>query len=251
MYWKYTWQITPDIKFMHTYHDDIWVIPDTPSLADPFETINTFSGRNPSVTFGNITHVLSDSTFYDVRISGFYAPADKATINGDPSLSHVNDGATGVSSGGAYFSGGAEQARTAVNGKLSHYATGFLGGDHDFKFGIQYVNGWSQGHYGYTSNIAYYTYYGEPYYAYFGELYNYGGQFLNTGLFVEDMMTIGDRVTVQIGLRYDRIDAKVQDIDQKDQGPQHDRHRTGAGDCLHLEQHRATRGRQHQAGRRG
>ena len=82
MYWKYTWQITPDIKFMHTYHDDIWVIPDTPSLADPFETINTFSGRNPSVTFGNITHVLSDSTFYDVRISGFYAPADKATING-------------------------------------------------------------------------------------------------------------------------------------------------------------------------
>lgn len=132
-------------------------------------------------------------------------------------LSHVNDGATGVSSGGAYFSGGAEQARTAVNGKLSHYATDFIGGDHDFKFGIQYVNGNSQGHYGYTNNIAYYTYYGEPYYAYFGERYDYGGQFLNTGLFAEEMMTIGDRVTVQIGLRYDRINAKVQDINQKDQ----------------------------------
>ena len=74
VFWKLTADITPDIKFMHTYHDDYWVIPSTPSISRPFETAWTYSGRNPSVTFGRITHILSASTFYEVGLSGFYSP---------------------------------------------------------------------------------------------------------------------------------------------------------------------------------
>ena len=55
MFWKLTADLTPNVKFMHTYHDDIWVIPATPSVTRPFSTIATFSGKNPSVTFGRIT----------------------------------------------------------------------------------------------------------------------------------------------------------------------------------------------------
>ncbi|MFQ5788841.1 MAG: carboxypeptidase regulatory-like domain-containing protein [Acidobacteriota bacterium] len=83
IYWKFTWQINENIKFMNTYHDDYWVIPQTPSVASPFDTILTFSGHNPSVTFGNITHVLNDNTFYDVRVSGFYPPSDTGEPNGN------------------------------------------------------------------------------------------------------------------------------------------------------------------------
>ena len=214
--YKFTWQVTDSLKFMSTYHDDYWVIPSTPSISSPFETVWTFSGHNPSLTFGNITHVLSDSTFYDVRVSGFYSPADLGE-NNNPGVSRRRDVATGIDTGGAAFSGGFKQARTAVNGKLSHYATDFMGADHDFKFGVQYANGSHSGHYGYTNGISYYDYNGEPYYAYLRERYNYGGQFKNTGVFAEDLLSIGERATVQIGLRFDHTDAISQEVDNLDQ----------------------------------
>lgn len=64
IFWKLTANLTPNMRFMHTYHDDYWVIPSTPSLSRRFETVWTDSGRNPSLTFGRITHALSQSTFY-------------------------------------------------------------------------------------------------------------------------------------------------------------------------------------------
>ena len=215
--YKFTWQINDDIKFMSTYHDDYWVIPQTPSTSAPFESILTFSGHNPSLTFGDITHVLSPNTFYDVRVSGFYSPADQGQPNGNFGQSRHFDTATGQISGGPPFSGGFRQARTAVHGKLSHYASDFIGADHDFKFGVQYVNGKHSGHYGYTNNIIYYDYNGAPDYAYIRERYNYGGKFTDTGLFAEDMIHIGDRATVQIGVRYDRVNAISQDVDMLDE----------------------------------
>ncbi len=49
----------------------------------PFESTVNFNGNNPSLTFGNITHVLSDNTFYDVRVSGFFAPSNTGSENGN------------------------------------------------------------------------------------------------------------------------------------------------------------------------
>lgn len=219
--WKFTWQINDNIKFMHTYHDDYWVIPQTPSPTSPFESILTFGGRNPSITFGDITHVVSPNTFYDVRVSGFYSPNDYARPNGNFGQSRREDTATGQITGGPPFSGGFRQARTAVHGKLSHYASDFIGADHDFKFGVQYVDGKSSGHYGYTNNIIYYDYDGAPDYAYIRERYNYGGQFKDIGFFAEDTVQIGGRATLQIGVRYDRVEAISQDVslmEQSDQG---------------------------------
>ena len=215
--WKYTWQINENVKFMHTYHDDYWVIPQTPSVSAPFESILTFSGRNPSVTFGNITHILSPNTLYDVRVSGFYSPNDSAEPNGNFGQSRREDVGTGEISGGPPFSGGFRQARTAVHGKLSHYASDFIGADHDFKFGVQYVDGSHSGHYGYTNNIIYYDYNGAPDYAYIRERYDYGGKFTDLGFFAEDTVQIGGRATLQIGVRYDRVEAVSQEVDRLDQ----------------------------------
>ena len=90
-----------------------------------------------------------------------------------------------------------------MHGKLSHYAADFLGADHDFKFGLQYVNGWTEGHYGYTNDAIYYDYAGEPYYGLFRERYDYGGQFENRGAFAQDIVRIGDRLTLELGVRFE------------------------------------------------
>jgi hypothetical protein len=127
------------------------------------------------------------------------------------------DIATGFASGGAPFFCSYDQKRISAQGKLSHYATDFLGGDHDFKFGIQYEHGSSSGFTGYPGGAIYYDYAGEPYIAYLRQPYGYGGQFDTLGAFVEDVVRIGQRLTVNLGLRIDHNGAISPDIPEVDE----------------------------------
>ncbi len=213
VYWKLTWQITRDLKFMHNYHDDYWVIPSTPSVSRPFETVQTYGGRNPSVTFANLTHVVSDRTFWDARFSGFISPDDYTRPNsGSRTRPVFVETSTNVASGGSFYFGSFHQVRLAAHGKVSHYANDFLGADHDFKFGVQFVHGSTRSFYGYPGGAHYYTLNGAPYYAYFREPYTYGGMFRNVGVFGEDALRLGDRLTVNAGVRYDYNKAISQDL---------------------------------------
>ncbi len=234
VFWKVNWQITPKLKFMHNYHDDYWDIPSIPSLADPFETITSFGGHNPSYTIANLTHLVSDNTYWDARISGFVSPNDYARAN-NPDLTQAwhNDLATGISSGGSYSHGSFTQTRLAVHGKLSHYATDFLGADHDFKFGVQFVHGISRQFYLYPGGAHYYDYNGEPYYAYFRQPYTYGGQFRDFGVFAEDVIRPGDRLTISLGVRFDRNKAISPDMPAYDAvGNELDTQIEGLGDLF-------------------
>jgi hypothetical protein len=213
IYWKYTWQMTKNMKFMQNYHDDYWVIPDTPSLSRPFPTVDTYGGRNPSVTFGDVTHVVSDKTLWDARFSGFISPNDYTRPNsGSNTLARTIDRATDVATGGAPYFGSFHQVRLAANAKLTHFASDFLGADHDFKFGSQFVHGSTNTLYAYTGGAHFYTYNGAPYYAYFREPYVYGGSFRNVGMFAEDALKIKDRLTLNVGVRYDYNKAISQDV---------------------------------------
>ena len=209
---------TPNMKFMHTYHDDYWVIPSTPSFASPFETIHTFSGRNPSVTFGRITHVLSPNTFYEVGVSGFYSPRDLTESN-NPGVPLYYDLDNDLQSGGGCCYAIFKQGRTELKAKVSHYANEWLGADHDFKFGVQHVIGNHSEHGGYQPGENYpggVIYYdngdGTPYYITTATNYNNGGEFRETGIFAEDVINVGNRLTVQAGIRFDRIRGISQDV---------------------------------------
>ena len=219
MFWKLTADITPNVKFMHTYHDDIWVIPSTPSVSAPFSTIATFSGKNPSVTFGRITHILSSETFYEVGVSGFYSPRDLSESN-NPGVPATFDFENEISYGGYGYYDIFKQARTDLKGKVSHYASDWLGGDHDFKFGVNYVDGSHSSHGGYVpgpnypGGVYYYIYGdGTPYSILTGTTYNKGGQFKETSAYVEDVINVGNRVTVSAGVRMDRVRGISQDVD--------------------------------------
>jgi len=217
IFWKFNWQITENLKLMHNYHDDYWDIPDIPSLSTPFETMVSYGGHNPSTTFTDLTYVMSENTFWDVRVSGFYSPDDYSRPNsGSTTEPWYSDIGTGVWSGGSYGFGQFTQNRTAVHGKLSHYATDFLASDHDFKFGVQWVHGSTTTFYGYPGGAHYYLYYGEPYYAYFRDPFNIGGQFRTWGVFAEDVIRPNDRLTLSLGLRFDHSQATSQDLPRRD-----------------------------------
>ncbi len=213
VFWKINWQITENLRFMHNYHDDYWDIPSIPSVADPFETITSFGGHNPSTTIANLTHVVSPNTFWDARFSGFVSPDDYARAN-NPDLTQAwhNDLATGVSSGGSYSHGSFTQDTWTLAAKVSHYATDFLKSDHDFKFGFQWTTGQSRQFYLYPGGAHYYDYAGEPYYAYFRDPYTYGGESKMFGVFAEDVIRPNDRLTLSLGVRFDRNQGISPDI---------------------------------------
>lgn len=91
-----------------------------------------------------------------------------------------------------------------------------MNSQHDFKFGVQLSYGGSKAKTvpgptgGYAAYYIYaYDYYGYVYeypYPYRGvqEGYSWGGTGTNLGLFLDDSISIGDRLTVNVGVRYDR-----------------------------------------------
>jgi hypothetical protein len=122
IFWKINWQITPNLKLMHSYHDDYWLGRGPYTTSFPFESGTTFSGHNPSPTFANLTHVVSENTFWDARVSGYYGRSRGIPNSGYTAPAHL-DLATGIWSGGSNGFASGTESRTVAHGKLSHYAT--------------------------------------------------------------------------------------------------------------------------------
>ncbi|MGH9390166.1 MAG: TonB-dependent receptor domain-containing protein [Vicinamibacteria bacterium] len=104
-----------------------------------------------------------------------------------------------------------------MRAKLSHYASGFLGSDHDFKFGMQFVMAESRGYYAYPGGVHYLDYYGQPFVARYRDTYSYGGAFDNAGAFAEDSIRVGDRLTLNLGIRFDYSSAMNPDVPEYDE----------------------------------
>jgi hypothetical protein len=215
IFWKINWQITPNLKLMHSYHDDYWHGGGPYTISFPYAAGVTDDGHNPSLTFANLTHVVSPNTLWDARVSGYYRTGKTVPNSGYTSPAHL-DLATGIASGGSFGFGSGTESRTVAHGKVSHYATDFLGGDHDFKFGVQVVDARTDNLYGYPGGALYLDYYDEPYLAYFREPRVYGGASRSIGGYAEDTLTFEGRLTLNLGIRFDHSRAISPDLEEFD-----------------------------------
>jgi hypothetical protein len=79
-----------------------------------------------------------------------------------------------------------------------------MGASQDFHFGVQYNGAGVSGIYGYNDFIYTYQENGETYgYGNVRQPFSYGARIRNIGAFVDDNVRIGDRLTVNLGVRYD------------------------------------------------
>lgn len=212
IFFKLNWQINQKNKVFFALHDDYYAIPSRATAEQAPSSISVETGHNPSpnVTF---TSVLSDKTYFELRYSGFYGKDHGDPLNADCSPPCANsvriqprfyDLDTGRVTGGIYYWYDGESWKTAFTGKLSHFADNFLGGSHDFKFGVQYNSGGSDYTFGYNDYIYTYTYYDTLYgYGYTRVPFHYGGEMRNVGVFADDSFRVNDRLTVNLGVRYD------------------------------------------------
>ena len=203
---KLNWQLNSKHKLMFAYHDDYYRIPCIDNFCNEFtapSTIKVEHGHNPSPNL-TYTGIISDRTYVEARVSGFYGQDHADPLQeGEPRVKpRYLDLDTGLVTGGIYSWYDGDIWKTAASAKVSHFADDFLGGSHDFKFGVQFNDGGADYVGGYNDYIR--TYSGVPSYGY-GYLVpgHVAGSTRGIGFFFDDAFRVNDRLTINVGLRYD------------------------------------------------
>ncbi len=198
---KLNWQMGAKNKLQFAYHDDYYKIPARATAVTAPSSIVVETGHNPSPNL-TWTSVLSDKTVFEARVSGFYGKDHGDPLDGSARVARrYNDLDSGQITGGVYSWYDGTSDKTAVSAKMSHFADNFLGGSHDFKFGLQYNTGGHDYLTGYNDYI--YTYSGTPGYGYTQLPFHIGGHMRNIGVFGDDTFRVNSRLTLNLGLRFD------------------------------------------------
>lgn len=155
------------------------------------------------------TWLASNNSFFDIKYAGWWSdddwgiPVAGADIN---QRGHVDD-STGVASIAPVWATFWNIYTHQVNASYSYFAEDFLGADHDFKIGAQYNRGGMDAKTGYCGGGYYLDYDGEPYLLYEQQQWMYGGLVNKIGVFLDDSISIGERLTVNLGFRFDHQNA--------------------------------------------
>jgi hypothetical protein len=209
---KITWQLAPGWQLVQNYHQEFWVNPEQPSLATPFEATLRRSASVPAITFGHLTHTVSANTLWDVRVGRFVYSSESALNTGDPTIPSRRDTVTGITSGNPPQFGALVIARTTAKATLIHYRPGFLGADHEWKVGGQIERGEHRSPNVIPTGERYVDSSGLPFQQVSSAPSNTGGLFITTAGFVSDAITVGNRLTINAGLRFDHHRAISQDL---------------------------------------
>jgi hypothetical protein len=205
VFYKFNYNITPNHRIMHGYHDDYWSFPSVPTTLTAPSTIALGHGDNPTPNVV-YTGVLNDKTVVEARLAGYYGKD-----SGDPQQAgqprvqtRFNNLDTGQITGGIYSWDDEKVWRTGVSGKVSHFADRFLGGSHDVKLGVQYSGGGQDTVTG--PNDYLYITGGKPSYGYTRQPWHAGGLTRMAGVYADDTYRFSN-VTLNLGLRFDHSKA--------------------------------------------
>jgi hypothetical protein len=171
----------------------------------------------PAITFGHLTHTLTDSTVWDVRVGRFVYAQKSPPATGDLSTASRFDRATGVTSGAPPQAFDLTIERTTGKATLNHYRTALLGADHQTKIGVQVERGEHQSPTVIPTGVRFVDNAGQPFQAISRAPSISGGVSMTASAFASDAITVGSRLTINAGLRFDHARAISQDLGAPDQ----------------------------------
>jgi hypothetical protein len=196
-------------------HYDKW---DSPNSPDPFiepSALPGEGGENPAWGV-SWTNTATDNLLLEAGYSGWWSNDVYDSVVGapleDPFIDYTPEGGGPTQySGGVWYPWDYETWRSTFKGKATYYADQFLKSAHEFKFGVQYSLGSALTNRGIGVNGFYtYNYYGTLYRVY-QDPFVYGAENNELGIFIDDTITVNDRLTLNVGVRYDRNLADVPD----------------------------------------
>src|SRR6202040_2743468 len=154
----------------------------------------------------------SDRTLWDVRAGRFVYSRRDDPSTGDFTAPNHSDRLTGVSIGNAPQIGALTLIRTTVKATLSHYRPGLFAADHQWKVGTQIEKGEDSQPAVIPGGVRFVDDNGQPYEAISAAPSISGGQFITAAAFASDALTIGERLTINAGVRFDHSRAISQDL---------------------------------------
>jgi outer membrane receptor protein involved in Fe transport len=212
-YFKVNSQLSQNDQVEFMFNDNNFDSPNQASRTQPPETINVENGHNPTIS-ARWTHAFSSETVLEVKGGGIYIRDREDPFSEDTTTSGRYDFATGMYTVNSFYTWKSDQNKTQVAAAVTHYADNFAG-SHDFKFGVQMERANSLSEQAYFNNVFYYDYAG-PYYALFREPYAMNARTNVFAGFAQDNWTLNDRVTLNLGLRFDHTTGSIPDVDQPD-----------------------------------
>lgn len=207
---KISTQITDKHRLVLSFDREHWYLPGfSPSPWNLPETICAETYLSYAWN-AHYTWLISNNSFFELKYSGYYSPGKYMPAFGGNIHQPIHyDLATEVSSNGPWYAYEYIVTRHQVNAAVSYFAEEFIAGDHDFKFGVQFNRGTSENWGGYGGGKCYWDWYGEPYLLNEYDVFRHGGVIHNIGAFADDSWKFGDRLTVNLGLRFDHHNGSI------------------------------------------
>jgi TonB-dependent receptor-like protein/carboxypeptidase family protein len=213
---KLTWRLAPGWQLTQSLHDEFWTNPETPSATKPRSATQRLDATVPAINFGHLIHTASPNTVWDVRVGRFRFTQDTSPTSGDPTIPNRIDQPENVWTGGPQQIGQVQQVRTTVKATVSHYRAAWFGGDHEWRMGAQVDRGEHRAVAILPTGASFIYKDGALFQRTEQAPANSGGRFVTASVFVSDALRLGNRVTINPGLRFDHSRAISQDVPEFD-----------------------------------
>jgi hypothetical protein len=184
------------------------------ALGDLVATEATVHQDSPEFAWNtNLTKVLSASSVFDLKYSGYWGYYYLSPYNGTdtPGWYDVDEAFYAKNS---YYYYNADRVRHQANASLTKFASGFAG-EHNLKFGAEFERSYIKSELGYNGGMYVFASFGVPYYAYLWDGYLKDNINNRITAFAQDSWTIGPRFTLNPGLRFDRITGFNKHLDEQ------------------------------------
>ncbi len=219
---KLTWRLAPGWQLVQSFHGEIGVDPERPTIVTPFEATGRTHISTPTMNFGDLTHTISANTLWDVRVGRFVSRRSGDLNALSPTTPSRFDRVTGVTTGSRPNSAIVDLFRTTAKATLTHYRRA-LAAEHQVKVGGQFERGEHHAINFIPTGVRYEDRAGQPLQSISSLPSNIGGVALTSSAFATDTVTVRDRLTITAGMRFDHSRAISQDLPAVDA----DRHETG------------------------
>jgi hypothetical protein len=208
-------------------HATDWYSAGSPSMYQEAANINVEDPENEMLLV-DYNGVLSESTLLNARAGTWTVTYDRYSLTGAEPGTFYADIYTGpaLAYGGPWWLVPREEEADQADLILSHFADEFIKGSHEFKFGVQYYQGSDirrvvESTYSWVLDaVGYFSQWYPRYYQSWGisPEFFYGAEIETHGAFFDDSWKISDRLTIDVGVRWDRQQGRIPDLPKLEEG---------------------------------
>jgi outer membrane receptor protein involved in Fe transport len=183
----------------------------TASRTAPLITQTVEHGHNP-VIYSQYTQPIGNATLIEVRGGGIYIRDNFTPYSDDFDTPGRSDQSTGISSVNGQNASKQFHNRTSLDASITHTTSALGPGTHDLKTGVQTAYATQRTVSARIGGVSYTDLAGALYRATFNDPAATGGRIRSFGAYLQDTWTMNDRLTLNLGLRFDSTRGDVPEL---------------------------------------